>query len=65
MSCPLGFLASNTHMATTNPKFRTEKNQNATKTFLFWSLPDFGGKIPKLQADIEPVCDENLFLVCT
>ena len=39
MSGPLGFLASNTHYATRNPKFRIEKNQNAAKAFFsFFSL---------------------------
>ena len=45
MSDPLGFLASNTHLATRNPKFWTEIDPKCGKDF-FWSSPEFGGKIP-------------------
>ena len=41
----LGFLASNTHLATRSPKFRTEIDPECGEDLNFWSLPEFGGKI--------------------
>ena len=35
MSGPLSFLASNTHLATRNPKFRTEIKPEYGKDFFF------------------------------
>ena len=61
MSGPLGFLASNTYLAARNPKFRTELKPNAAKIYLFWSSLEFGGEIQKFRAEIELVCDEDLF----
>ena len=44
MSGPLGFLASNTHLATRNPKFRTDIKPECGEDFFFWFLPEFGVK---------------------
>ena len=44
MSGPLGFLTSNTHLATRNPKFRNEIELDCDKDpFFLWSAPKFGG----------------------
>ena len=45
---PLGFLASNTHLATKNPKFRTEIERECSEDLFFiWSSPEFRVKIPE------------------
>ena len=38
------FFGNNTHLATRNPKFRTELDPEYGKDF-FWSSREFGGKI--------------------
>ena len=57
---PSFFLASNTHLATRNPKFRTEIAPKCGVDF-FWSSPEFGGKIANFRTAMEPICDEDLF----
>ena len=65
MSAPSGFWQVNTRLATRNPKFQTKIEPNVVKTFLFWFSTDFGGKIQKFLAEIEPVYGKEFFLVCT
>ena len=50
MSGPLGFLASNTHLATRNPKFRTEIDPECGED-LFFGLNLKSGA--KFQTEIE------------
>ena len=68
MSGPLVFLARNTHLATRNPKLRSEIEPEGGEDY-FLSLPEFGCKIPNIRAETESVCGEDLFfflfLVCT
>ena len=45
MSGPLGFPASDTHLATRILKFQTEIDPECGKD-LFWSSPEFEGEIP-------------------
>ena len=44
---PSFFLASNTHLATRNPKLRTEVEREYGEDLFFWSSPEFEGKISK------------------
>ena len=44
MSDPLGFLASNIHLATRNPKFRTEIDPKCGKNFFFGLYLNLGAK---------------------
>ena len=45
MSGPLVFLASNSHLATRNSKFRAEVELECSKDLFFWSASEFGGKL--------------------
>ena len=58
MSGTLGFLASNTHLATRNPKFWTEIEPECGKNLFLGLHLNLGAKF---RAKIEPVCDEDLF----
>ena len=60
---PLGFLASNTHLATRNPKFRTEVEPECGKDLFFGLHLNFEAKFPneiellsliKLRKNISP-----------
>ena len=61
MSGPLGVLASNIHLATRNPKFRTEIEPECDEDVFVLVFTEFGSKIQKFRAEIEPVCGEDLF----
>ena len=68
MSGPLGFLASNTHLTTRNPKFRTEIEPECGEDFFFGLHVKLGAKLrteikllslTKLRKNISP--PQNLF----
>ena len=65
MSSSFGFLASNTHLAIRNLKFRTEIELQCHKDLFFGLHLNLEAKF---QAEIEPVCSEDHFWgggVCT